>query len=214
MSHVRTTLALVLMLALANAACGDSHTEAPPPGSDGGADGSLVIDVDLGTPATTDSGLPIGTDAGTIVDEDLGVPPIDEDGGTPPVPSDGGIPTMTGGIGSGCTDAAGCSASPAGAMCITNLGGAASLPGGYCTAACTAGSGASECGAGSECFTVGFGGFGTSTCVKTCTSDAECRTDDGYTCQPSPIGGGTTMYCLPPFGMMGMRDGGFPFPGP
>lgn len=225
MSNVHAALALSLLLSLANVGCGASHTELPPAGGDGGADSGVVIDVDLG-------GLS-DTDAGTTTGDDLGLPPGD-DAGTPPILSDGGVPTVMGGIGSSCADAADCDASPAGAMCITNLGGVAALPGGYCTAACTPASGSTECGAGSECFTIGFGGFGTSTCVKTCTTDAECRADEGYTCMAPPFGGGTTMYCLPPFGMgtrdggfgfrdggfgfgdggFGMRDGGFPFPGP
>ena len=45
----------------------------------------------------------------------------------------------------------------------------------------------STCGAGADCYSVGFGGFGTAFCAKTCTTSAECREAEGYTCQAPPL---------------------------
>lgn len=189
--------------ALLLAACGgESHTGADGGGHSGHDSGSTLMD--SGTPPGTDSGTPPGTDSGT---------PPGTDSGTPPG-TDAGMPTRTGAVGSGCETDADCT-EPAGATCMTMVGGGGfsyEFPGGYCTAECTAGSGSSQCGAGADCYSIGFGGFGTAFCAKTCSTDADCRADEGYSCMAPPIGGGTTRYCLPPRGGTGGFDGGGFFP--
>jgi hypothetical protein len=106
-------------------------------------------------------------------------------------------------------------------MCMTTLGSggfSAEFPGGYCTQTCTPsfGGGADDCPAGSACFGGGFGGFSAAFCGKTCSGDADCRTDETYTCQSAPFGGGPSV-CAPPLGSGGGGggmggDSGLPFP--
>ncbi len=185
--------------ALLLAACGESHTGTDDGGHSGHDSGGITL-MDSGTPPGMDSGTPPGTDSGR---------PPGTDSGTPPE-TDSGIPTRMGAVGSGCATDADCT-EPAGATCMTMVGSggfAYEFPGGYCTAECTAGSGSSECGAGADCYSIGFGGFGTAFCAKTCTSNADCRADEGYTCDAPPFGGGTTRYCLPPMGGGTRPDGG------
>lgn len=185
--RLETTLACALISALA-IGCYDSNTD---------ADGGIVLMVD-GAP------LPPPRDAG---------PPMPaRDGGPAPVPTDAAVgPTRAGAVGSGCETDADCT-EPAGARCETSFGGGGfgvELPGGYCTADCE-GPGDTSCGAGSECFSVGFGGFGFSLCVKACDSNDDCRADEGYTCMAPPIGGDGSLYCLPP--RPSRPDGGFTLP--
>jgi hypothetical protein len=158
-------------------------------GSDAGMRDGGVIGSDAGT---RDGGV-IGSDAGM---RDGGV--IGSDAGT----RDGGGSTVPGNIGAACTSAAECTAIP-GSMCITRLGGFITLPGGYCSASCTVAVG---CGPDATC--LAFGG-GTGQCVATCTTDAECRTSEGYTCRALPFGGTGERLCIPSFG----GGGGTPLPG-
>lgn len=197
--------------------CSESH---------GGDDAGIVVPTDAATAADattspTDGAIVPADDASTGVDGGT-VTPLDasvdaatatDGGGAPDAAAlDAGMMTRAGAVGSACASDADCT-EPSGGTCMTTIGSGGfsyEFPGGYCTAECTAGSGAAECGAGSDCFSVGFGGFGYSTCAKTCGTNADCRADDGYTCQAPPIGGGTTRYCLPPMGGGG-SDGGFSF---
>ena len=130
--------------------------------------------------------------------------PVFVDGG--PILSDAGGPP-TGSVGAGCVTAADCTAIMGG-TCITNLGGFITLPGGYCSVACTT---AATCGAGATCLTLGFGGGGQ--CVDTCTASTDCRTAEGYVCQALPFGPGGRV-CIPPMGGPPGRDGGGPPPIP
>lgn len=68
---------------------------------------------------------------------------------------------------------------PAGALC-------APMPGGYCTAQC----GVSDCPDGSVCVPTGRMG---DLCAAACTTDADCRADQGYVCDPG------RKACLLPF---------------
>lgn len=189
-----------LALALAVAGCGGGEST----GDDAGGGG----DVDAGGGGDAGGG---DVDAGGGGDVDAGGGG-DVDASTPP--TDGGTPTRMGAVGSACAMDGDCT-EPPGSTCQTMVGmGGFSyeFPGGYCTHTCTAGSGSSECGAGADCYSVGFGGFGSAFCAKTCTSNADCRESEGYTCQMPPFGGGTMRYCLPPTPGFGGRDGGG-FPG-
>ena len=164
-----------------------------------------------GGPIFTDGG-PFPTDGGPVYVDGGPFPtdggPIFTDGGARdggPILSDAGGPP-TGSVGAGCATAADCTAIMGG-TCITNLGGFITLPGGYCSVACTT---AATCGAGATCLTLGFGGGGQ--CVDTCTASTDCRTAEGYVCQALPFGPGGRV-CIPPFGGPG-RDGGGPPPIP
>jgi len=184
--------------------CGDSHEPTGP--TDGGG-----LPVDGGGFRTDGGGLP--TDGGGLPVDGGGLPI--EDGGGAPV--DGSMPTTPGGIGAACTMDGECTASMS--TCYTRVGMGMygyTFPGGYCSRMCTPGSGMSECGAGADCFGSGFGMFSFGFCAKTCSTAADCRM--GYDCMAPPFGGGTTLYCVPPFGAGGdggrfRFDGGFPFDG-
>ena len=75
--------------------------------------------------------------------------------------------------------------------CLTTIGGYLSFPGGYCSARCTS---PTECGSGAHCAEVYPG---TSYCLKVCTSAAQCRMAEGYTCARIPMSSDTRTYCLP-----------------
>jgi hypothetical protein len=74
-------------------------------------------------------------------------------------------------IGEGCTEDAQCSSG----MCATAVG--FGLPGGYCSADCSASP--AVCGAGAHC---GVERFSLRFCNKSCTTDDDCRTAEGYAC--------------------------------
>jgi hypothetical protein len=98
--------------------------------------------------------------------------------------------SLGGETGSACAGREDCAELPgAGATCLTRFM-RVTMPGGYCTvASCTR---SDECGPGGECVDL----MRSSYCLRTCTGDAECRTDEGYICRELPtIGGGP--YCLP-----------------
>ena len=153
---------------------------------------------DDGTPVRTDAGIP-RADSGVVPRTDSGVvPPTDggmvprTDGGTVPRTDGGG--TVPGGTGAPCMTAADCTMLGTGAMCLTDIGGFISFPGGYCTTSCMM---PGDCAGGGDCLSIGIGG---GYCVKSCTSDGQCRTAEMYTCQTPPLGGMGGMYCLPPLG--------------
>lgn len=186
--RLETTLCCALVSALA-IGCYDSNTEA-------------------------DAGIVLMVDGAPLPRRDAGPGPIPtSDAGPAPVPRDAAIgPTRPGAVGSACAADSDCT-EPTGARCETVVGGGGfsfELPGGYCTADCEGPSDPS-CGPGAECFSIGFGGFGFSLCVKACDSNEDCRADEGYTCMAPPFGGTPgAMYCLPP--PPGMADGGFTLP--
>jgi hypothetical protein len=179
----RFLLASILGSALLLSACGSSRKA--PRGEDSGTvrrdGGGVIMFMDSGTPPPRDSGTP-GIDTGT---------PPPRDSGTPPRDSGGMVTPGDGTIGSSCTGPADCTegTSP---MCVMNFMGFIAFPGGYCTSGCT---GPGTCPAGAECIDI----MGTMFCGATCTTAADCRSAEGYTCGMPPIGGdGMTMYCLPP----------------
>ena len=155
-------------------------------GTGGGRDSGPIIvtdsgprDRDTGPGGPRDSG-PGARDSGPVSVRDSG--PGGRDGG-PVMMGDGRI-------GDGCASAADCSegSSPS---CQMDFMGAISFPGGYCTSTCT---GPGTCPAGSQCVDI----FGTMFCGRTCSSDADCRASEGYSCGMLPFGSDPTMYCLPP----------------
>ncbi len=111
---------------------------------------------------TPDGGPPPPTDGGPPPPFDGG--PFPTDGGPPP--PDAGVPTTP--VGDACV---GNDCGPVG-FCIDQSQG---FPGGYCSQGCAPGQ--ASCPAGSECMDFGQG---SSVCVDSCVSNAECRTD--YAC--------------------------------
>ncbi len=214
---VSGSLALVLSL---GACGGSSHTV---PEGDGGGPDAAAPSTDGGS-GRTDAGLtPYDSgglgDAGTSVDSGTTTP---VDSGTITPPLDGGpMPTIPGSVGAACAADSDCDMLTA-PTCMTTLGGAggfsAEFPGGYCTQTCTPSFGGAPdgCPAGSACFGGGFGGFGAAFCGKTCSSDADCRVAESYSCTAPPFGAGPSV-CAPPLGGGGGgggmgRDSGLPFP--
>lgn len=192
---------LVALLAFAIVTgCSSSTT---PPDTDGGHSGTDLGPGHDGGPGT--DGGPITFDAGPGTDAGPGVDLGPGRDGGPGV--DGGpMPTIMGSVGSACTMDSDCSmlSMPMCEMMVGGGGFGLTFPGGYCTQPC-GGTGGAMCPMGSQCFAFGTMGM----CAKTCTSDADCRTAEGYTCMSPPfIGGGP--YCLPPMG--GGGDAGMPFP--
>jgi len=224
LSFPRLIVPTSLVLALALGACGDSHTvaeaDAGPLGSDGGtmSDGSTIFP-DSGI-ATDASVTPIdsstGDSGGTSVDAstvDSGTIVVDAS----PAPDGGPMPTVPGSVGAACAGDADCDMLTA-PTCMTTIGSggfSADFPGGYCTQTCmpSFGGGPDGCPTGSSCFGGGFGGFGAAYCAKTCSSDADCRVADGYTCRSAGFGGSPSV-CSPPFGGGGMTGGDAGLPSP
>ncbi len=131
-------------------------------------------------------------------------PDIWVDTGTDPIPdpvADPGVdtppdisvdtPPGSGVVGDPCVDETSCGGVPTAAFCLTNLYGYVNFPGGYCSGSCAS---EAECGPGTGCLVMG--GYGA--CMKRCTSSAECRAAEGYTCGPIPYVT-TETFCIPPF---------------
>jgi hypothetical protein len=131
-------------------------------------------------------------------DISIDLPPTDAipdpvtDTGTPDI----GVDTAPGEgvVGDPCTDASNCMGVPTGGRtCLITvpMGGGYELnfPGGYCSGDCM---GPGDCGPGGDC--VDFWGYGV--CLKSCTSDGECRTAEGYVCYSIPYVT-TETYCVP-----------------
>jgi hypothetical protein len=96
-------------------------------------------------------------------------------------------------IGSACTKTEECTA---GGNCLTNVNlqiVQLDFPKGYCSKMGCMSDG--DCPSGSGCLGL------TSTCLKTCTNNTQCRSADGYQCSAPPLGGlqggGNAQYCLP-----------------
>ncbi len=120
--------------------------------------------------------------------------------GAAPGSEAGGGPTGDGTIGSACTSNADCTEVP-GAMCWQNIGNTPA-PGGYCALSCyqdpNGGSPPVDCGPHAVCDMSQMSGSTTITfaaCLRICTSDADCRTAEGYHCGMMVFGSG---YCIPP----------------
>jgi hypothetical protein len=96
-------------------------------------------------------------------------------------------------IGGPCTTAADCDA-PEGltAQCLTDLITIIVMPGGYCTAQCQD---LGDCGPGAACVDLSIVRF----CIRTCSSAADCRQDEGYYCDIIPYTSDPNTYCVPPF---------------
>ena len=109
---------------------------------------------------------------------------------TDPRPDEGSLHSAIGGP---CVTAADCEP-PEGltAQCLTDLISIIVLPGGYCTAQCQD---VDDCGAGASCVDLSVVKF----CIKTCSSAADCRQEDGYYCDIIPYTSDPNTYCIPPF---------------
>lgn len=84
-------------------------------------------------------------------------------------------------VGAMCTSASGCDAE---LTCNTTV------PGGYCTKACTTSGAKAECPDDSICDSVTGGG---TTCVKTCSSASDCRPDQDC----NGVSGSNVKACKP-----------------
>jgi hypothetical protein len=132
--------------------------------------------------------MPIDAAAGMDAPSAIDAPASDARGADAPADLDG-----AGGlaIGEACTDDAECSGPNA--QCLDSFPGAywSTWPSGYCSrTGCTFGA---TCGPGAACSA--HPGIGPR-CFRTCTTSADCRTTDGYTCQLHPILM-DEMFCLP-----------------
>lgn len=100
-------------------------------------------------------------------------------------------------VGAPCASDAECT-DPSDAECFTESFGSVSWPGGFCSKACDPDGGDGQCGTSGICVSAGSSGGGSSIsgmfCTTSCTSDAECRSAEGYRCQML-FGFG---YCAPP----------------
>jgi hypothetical protein len=189
------TVAILVCVVVA-AGCGGSiksegdttaDTSTPPDAADTTAD------------SAADPGPDTAEDAAPDIVVDPGPDPVDAVPDTavdtrPEVPPDGIV-------GDPCSTSGDCSGVPgSGRMCLTDVFGMMTMPGGYCSADCTSDS---DCGSLGDC--VDFFGYG-SYCLRTCSSPPDCRTSEGYTCDMVP-GISSGPYCLPP---LGGPDGGPP----
>ncbi len=114
------------------------------------------------------------------------IPDPSPDPGTDP----GTDPGIAGTLGSSCSLDVDCDGMPGpDVLCMDTIGGYFSFPGGYCTAYCTDDS---PCGIAGSCIVMYSYGL----CMKPCTSPADCRIAEGYTCAEIPYITSDT-YCVP-----------------
>jgi hypothetical protein len=92
---------------------------------------------------------------------------------------------VKGQIGDACDGVEDCTHTPGSAVCLTTLGippAAFTWPGGYCSSLCSL-TEAGSCGSQAVCIAYpGYPGL----CAKTCSSNASCRTAEGYACVKVP----------------------------
>jgi hypothetical protein len=83
--------------------------------------------------------------------------------------------------GAACTTDADCSAAGVERTCISEdaLAPLLVLPGGYCSQFCNSGL---TCERGATCVLIPLGAFPLLVCMEACSTDAECRVAEGYTC--------------------------------
>ncbi len=195
---------MVSMLVLALVALGCGGTTSPYGDTDAATDGSVD-----GMSDTPGDGMP---DSPSDVPPDI-IPDPSADGIPDAIPDptpdigpdspwdiypdyDTDIPpdSLPGGaVGDRCSSDYSCMGVPSsGRMCLTDLFGYITFPGGYCSGSCTTDA---ECGPLGDC--VSFYGGG-SYCLRNCSSPTDCRTVEGYSCSSLPGGMGGP-YCLPPF---------------
>ena len=95
-------------------------------------------------------------------------------------------------VGDPCVSPDQCGCIPAESKeCLITIAGYLNFSGGYCTARCTS---LAECGSEALCAEVYTG---VNYCLKICTSPAQCRMAEGYTCGRIPMSSDTRTYCLP-----------------
>jgi len=119
-----------------------------------------------------------GPDTGDVHGDDVG--------GDVPVD-----PTGSKVLGEACASDGECGGVPGSARtCLTDIAGYSEFTNGYCSAVCTS---AIDCGESGACVDVmGLGYW----CLKRCSSAANCRESESYTCQP--VTGSTAgLYCVP-----------------
>jgi hypothetical protein len=130
-----------------------------------------------------DAGAP---DASTGVDAGADGGPADAG------PIDAGSPRP---IGSSCTADEECA--PVGTtapVCLTSAG-TVELPGGYCSASCALFT-TTSCGRAASCVRVGD--LRSGRCLDRCTTDADCRTAEGYQCRRPDASLTADLVCIPP----------------
>jgi hypothetical protein len=164
---------------------------------DGGIDAS---DTDVDTDADNDSDSDSDSDTDGDTDGDTDV----DGGGDADTDSDSDVDAGEVGYGDSCTAATAATDCGGGtaAKCFENAASAV-WPGGYCTRNCGDAINGGGCGTTARCIglnNIGFNGK----CVRKCTSDADCRADEGYACLTfddsgiSPgISSPTAKFCLP-----------------
>jgi hypothetical protein len=188
---------ILLVLLLAGWGCGSSvdsegdtgtDTDAPSDSTDMGPDRPPDTTPDTGPEVTPDTGPDTVPDTG---------PDGGPDGGMDTGPDTG----PSGEVGDPCTTDGDCGLVPSsGVTCLRDIYGAITFPGGYCSATdCTSDT---DCGTVGEC--VDFMGYA-AYCLRTCTTDGDCRISEGYSCTTVPGSSSGATYCLPP---LGGPDGG------
>jgi hypothetical protein len=110
-------------------------------------------------------------------------------------------------VGDPCTSTSQCKVvSGATTQCVTNIGGALTFPGGYCSASSCSTSNDTCVAAGGKCVSIsGYAYY----CLKSCASATQCRTSQNYTCTTIPGSSDSSTYCLPNTGSN--LDGGLPY---
>lgn len=99
-------------------------------------------------------------------------------------------------VGAACARDSDCSGG-ASALCLTGDG---VYAGGYCSRFCDTDT---DCGEGAFCEAA----TGNGVCVATCSAEADCRTAEGYHCDPAGLDAGMK-GCLPRHPDAGTADGG------
>jgi hypothetical protein len=100
-------------------------------------------------------------------------------------------------FGGPCTDNSDCTGYERARCVPSSILGVIAVPGGFCTACCD--KAGEECATGINC--IGYDDVYL-VCAATCTSDAQCRVEEGYACRPlnevtDNLVPDTQTYCLP-----------------
>ncbi|MBW2263857.1 MAG: hypothetical protein JRG91_18000 [Deltaproteobacteria bacterium] len=175
----RCTL-LMVILAIQLGACGSTVKAGNP-------DSTTTDAVDDGA---VDTATEPGDDPAAEVADDAADDPV-VDRVVDTTPTDGVL-------GDPCAGAGDCTGVPGeGRFCATEIpmgpGGTVTFPGGYCSAGCNSDGG---CGDGGYCLMDPMGGEGM--CFKLCSSGADCRTSEGYSCTSIPSPYPPPDMCMPP----------------
>lgn len=97
-------------------------------------------------------------------------------------------------VGDPCSAYEECLGVPTEARSCFNFLGPIAMPGGYCSAICLDNE---ECGFIGRCVYIIFLAA-MKVCLKLCETDADCRADEGYSCQNIPLSANPNKFCMPP----------------